>query len=346
MDNKIQNEIINQIATASVKLAELGPKLALLAEDMEAKSRDQVTRTSNMAKLLDALVHDLDAATEVLHASAGHLQQELSTIQRIAYQTRLLSLNAAIEAARAGSQGATFAVVVEEVRRLSENTEQTAQVIEGHMKEIAGCVSQVEELACNQDNHKQSESPCNMAAVNKQVSGAASSAESQLEGAASVHIMGGQVNKLTESLLLAIGQLRFRAHHQAQLSVEALLPTLIAAAGHRKRIEAAIEEWLRAHPHFELAYITNAQGKQYIDNIGFRDNEIIHDPAGFGCDWATRPWFREALKNQEICSTDVYRSSATGDYCFTIAAPLYDSKGDFLGVFGSDVNFKLLLNQE
>jgi len=67
----------------------------------------------------------------------------LSIIRRIAQQTNLLGLNAAIEAARVGEQGRGFSVVATEVRKLAEESNHSAQNINGILEKIRTAVEQV-----------------------------------------------------------------------------------------------------------------------------------------------------------------------------------------------------------
>ncbi len=71
------------------------------------------------------------------------INQFVSNIDKIAFQTRVLSLNASIEAARAGQSGAGFSVVAEEVKRLANRSSETASDIGKITEESMKLVSEL-----------------------------------------------------------------------------------------------------------------------------------------------------------------------------------------------------------
>ncbi|VVD62962.1 methyl-accepting chemotaxis sensory transducer [Pandoraea iniqua] len=100
-----------------------------------------------LTRMEDAMRHVMEAAGSVngklgiLNEKAGNINQVVITITKVADQTNLLSLNAAIEAEKAGEYGRGFAVVATEIRRLADQTAVATYDIEQMIKEIQSAVS-------------------------------------------------------------------------------------------------------------------------------------------------------------------------------------------------------------
>ena len=85
---------------------------------------------------------DATQAMTEIRQSTSAMVKATQVIQEIAGQTNLLSLNAAIEAAKAGQQGKGFAVVAEEVRKLAERSATAAKEIQGLIKQTDTAVNE------------------------------------------------------------------------------------------------------------------------------------------------------------------------------------------------------------
>lgn len=113
---------ISQDVQTSLRLAERGEQTIQQAKQEVLALESETVTTGQSITALKQQSDEIALITEV--------------IQSITDQTNLLALNAAIEAARAGEQGKGFAVVAEEVRKLAEQSKQSASQIAGLIESI------------------------------------------------------------------------------------------------------------------------------------------------------------------------------------------------------------------
>ncbi|ASB93570.1 methyl-accepting chemotaxis protein [Bacillus subtilis] len=117
---------ISSVASNSGNIADLSSSMRDKAE-IGSKS---VNKMLDQMKFIDKSVDSAGNGLQTLVASTAEISDISSLITTISEQTNLLALNAAIEAARAGEQGKGFAVVAEEVRKLADETNKSANHIQ------------------------------------------------------------------------------------------------------------------------------------------------------------------------------------------------------------------------
>jgi methyl-accepting chemotaxis protein WspA len=133
-----------EISATSKALVKTMTEVSTGAEQTAALAGDGqagLTRMEGtMRHVMDA-AGSINAKLAVLNEKAGNINQVVTTITKVADQTNLLSLNAAIEAEKAGEYGRGFAVVATEIRRLADQTAVATYDIEQMVKEIQSAVS-------------------------------------------------------------------------------------------------------------------------------------------------------------------------------------------------------------
>jgi methyl-accepting chemotaxis protein len=143
-----QLHIANETSTVVQQMSANIQQIAVNASEVATQSVQAADKADKGNKSMDKAVNQMNAIEEDITASAAvvaklgerskEIGQIVDTIAGIAGQTNLLALNAAIEAARAGEQGRGFAVVAEEVRKLAEQSQDSAKQIAALIGEIQG----------------------------------------------------------------------------------------------------------------------------------------------------------------------------------------------------------------
>jgi methyl-accepting chemotaxis protein WspA len=156
--SKQQQATATETAATTTEIGATSREIAATSRDL-VRTMIEVSTAADQASVLagsgqqglarmEETMHSVMGAAELVNAKlailnekAGNINQVVVTIVKVADQTNLLSLNAAIEAEKAGEYGRGFAVVATEVRRLADQTAVATYDIEQMVREIQSAVS-------------------------------------------------------------------------------------------------------------------------------------------------------------------------------------------------------------
>ncbi|MFY0624754.1 MAG: methyl-accepting chemotaxis protein [Reichenbachiella sp.] len=132
--------------------AEMGGKASNIKEaarvgvDSSERGKEMIDNVAVSMTEISTYTEKTTGSIQVLAERSTEITRVLSVITDIASQTNLLALNAAIEAAQAGDAGRGFAVVAEEIRKLAEDSKNSAQEIEKLVQAVKTDTDQATEM--------------------------------------------------------------------------------------------------------------------------------------------------------------------------------------------------------
>ena len=141
----------NQIVASAQQIAATSRELVQTMQGVTGMAADTATAAeggqTGLARM-QATMQTMEGATRtiadrlaVINERAANITSVVTTISKVAEQTNLLSLNAAIEAEKAGQYGRGFAVVAREIRRLADQTAEATLDIEHIVQEMTSAIS-------------------------------------------------------------------------------------------------------------------------------------------------------------------------------------------------------------
>jgi len=353
------DSLSNMVAEIDIHTGENAKNAALAAQNAHAAKEKANTGNTYMSQLLSSM--------ESIADSSNNISSIIKLINNIAFQTNILSLNASVEAARAGAAGKGFAVVANEVKdlahRSAEAAKQTEDLIRASIakvkdgssiasktaevfEDIQSAVDVTSDLSGTIAGLSQTQSD-GISRIASLICGISDVMEGNAANAQEVSAISDTLNGQADTLAQLMKQFRLKGSGDPELEkkrvsvidksarslMEQLKSRLPEAAS--SEYDKLIRSLVNSASNIECIYLIRSDGTQVSSTVMSHESALVvsgeFKPAQKGDLHTTKKYFTKALRlDGDVYQSEEYISGATGGLCRTYSSLCQTAEGDII----------------
>jgi len=356
-------------------LAEAADSARLASASVNARTAENESFLAGIAESLGALgtlVLDAESFMTRLVTQMGVIDSQIASLADISERLGVLAINTAIEAARAGERGKGFAVIANEMQKLSKSalgeTKIAGKSVSSVRSEVDGMSGSLGKSRASVQRSLESsrsvvsrfheiregvqrldgalESQAGALKAQREAAEEMTAAFDAIEAenarvsemARSTERLSTELGEVVSSVIERVGTYRTALHSKALASLEDIAGRIPAAESLLRDPDTALSRQFERYPWFELLYLMDSNGTQVSSNLVNPAYAATVSSEGKGRSWREKPYFSVPRLSSSPYISDIYLSVASRRLCLTVSLPLFLEDGSLAAVLAADLN--------